>query len=125
MEDCTFCRISRARILDSNEFGFIIKDSFPVSPGHTLVIPRKHVNSWFDISPEEQLKLLELLGNAKNLLDKELSPHGYNIGINDGPCAGQTIAHLHIHIIPRYKGDQDDARGGIRWIFPSKAKYWE
>ena len=122
---CPFCTLAPERIIDSNEFGVTIRDGFPISPGHTLVIPKRHTGSWFAISGEEQLGLMELLGNAQKVLQEEFKPDGYNIGINDGPAAGQTVPHLHLHLIPRYKGDQEDPRGGVRWIIPEKAKYWE
>ena len=125
MSNCPFCTLAPERIIDSNEFGVIIRDGFPISPGHTLVIPKRHIGSWFAISNAEQLGLLDLLARAKVVLQEELNPDGYNIGINDGPAAGQTVPHLHVHLIPRYKGDQDDPRGGVRWIIPNKAKYWE
>ena len=122
---CPFCTLPPERIIDSNDFGMAIRDGFPISPGHTLVIPKRHAGSWFEISRDEQSGLLELLERAKTALQNEFGPDGYNIGINDGPAAGQTIPHLHMHLIPRYKGDQEDARGGVRWIIPEKAKYWE
>jgi diadenosine tetraphosphate (Ap4A) HIT family hydrolase len=89
------------------------------------VIPKLHIGSWFEITPAEQQALLDLLAKAKAVLETEFKPDGYNIGINDGPTAGQTVPHLHMHLIPRYKGDQEDPRGGVRWIIPEKAKYWE
>jgi diadenosine tetraphosphate (Ap4A) HIT family hydrolase len=104
--------------------GLVIRDGFPVSPGHSLILPRRHVQSFFDIDAEERRGLLDLLDQAKKLLDNEFGPAGYNIGINDGASAGQTISHLHIHLIPRYISDCPDPRGGIRWIFPDKADYW-
>ena len=113
------------RIIDSNEFGMTIRDGFPISPGHTLLIPKRHIGSWFEISKDEQSGLLALLEHAKTDIQIEFSPDGYNIGINDGSAAGQTVPHLHMHLIPRYKGDLDDPRGGVRWIIPEKAKYWE
>ena len=125
MSNCPFCSLAPERIIDSNAFGVTIRDGFPVSPGHTLVIPKKHIGSWFAISIEEQLGLLDLLARAKVVLEEELNPDGYNIGINDGSAAGQTVPHLHMHLIPRYKGDRGDPRGGVRWIIPEKAKYWE
>ena len=125
MSNCPFCTLPPERIIDSNGFGVIVRDGFPVSPGHSLVIPKRHVGSWFEISREEQIGLLELLDRAKTMLQIEFSPDGYNIGINDGPAAGQTVPHLHIHLIPRYRSDQEDPRGGVRWIIPEKAKYWE
>jgi diadenosine tetraphosphate (Ap4A) HIT family hydrolase len=125
MSNCPFCTLPLERIIDSNEFGVAIRDGFPVSPGHTLVIPKRHIGSWFEISNDEQRGLLDLLARAKTDLQEEFKPDGYNIGINDGPAAGQTVPHLHMHLIPRYKGDQEDSRGGVRWIIPEKAKYWE
>jgi diadenosine tetraphosphate (Ap4A) HIT family hydrolase len=89
-----------------------------------LVIPKRHVRSFFDLTVAEQLDALNLLQRAKQDLDQQYAPQGYNIGINDGPAAGQTIPHLHIHLIPRYSGDRPDPRGGVRWIIPEKADYW-
>lgn len=122
---CPFCTLPTERVIDSNEFGITIRDGFPISPGHTLVIPKRHIGSWFEITSDEQLALLNLLARAKTVLQDEFNPDGCNIGINDGPAAGQTVPHLHMHLIPRYKDDQDDPRGGVRWIIPEKAKYWE
>ena len=122
---CPFCTLPLERIIDSNDLALVIRDGYPVSPGHTLVIPKRHIGSWFEITPEEQSAMLDLLGKAKAVLEEEFKPDGYNIGINDGPTAGQTVPHLHIHLIPRYKGDLEDPRGGVRWIIPEKAKYWE
>lgn len=121
---CPFCTLPPERVVDSNRTGVVIADGFPVSPGHTLVIPNRHVGSFFDLAAEERADLLELLDRAKATLDKTCDPDGYNIGINDGAAAGQTVPHLHIHLIPRYTNDQDDPRGGVRWIFPDKADYW-
>jgi diadenosine tetraphosphate (Ap4A) HIT family hydrolase len=125
MTNCPFCTLPLERIIDSNDLALVIRDGYPVSPGHTLVIPKRHIGSWFDITPEEQSAMLDLLGRAKAVLEEEFKPDGYNIGINDGPKAGQTVPHLHMHLIPRYKGDLEDPRGGVRWIIPGKAKYWE
>ena len=122
---CPFCSLDEERILASNELAVVILDGFPVSPGHTLVVPKRHVASWFETTPEEQRAVLDLLGVAKQRLDGERSPAGYNIGINDGPAAGQTVRHLHLHLIPRYDGDTEDPRGGVRWVFPHRAAYWK
>jgi diadenosine tetraphosphate (Ap4A) HIT family hydrolase len=122
---CPFCTLPPERIIDSNDLALVIRDGYPVSPGHTLVIPKRHIGSWFEITQAEQQALLDLLAKAKAVLETEFKPDGYNIGINDGPTAGQTVPHLHMHLIPRYKGDQEDPRGGVRWIIPEKAKYWE
>lgn len=122
---CPFCTLPPERIIDSNDLALVIRDGYPVSPGHSLVIPKRHIGSWFEITPEEQSAMLDLLERAKAVLEEEFKSDGYNIGINDGPTAGQTVPHLHMHLIPRYKGDLEDPRGGVRWIIPGKAKYWE
>ena len=122
---CTYCSLAQARIVEESALSIAFKDAFPVSPGHTLVIPKRHIGSWFDITSDEQLALLDLLARAKTVLQDEFNPDGYNIGINDGRAAGQTVPHLHMHLIPRYKDDQNDPRGGVRSIIPEKAKYWE
>ena len=96
-KDCPFCTLPDDRIIDSNEMGFVIRDGFPISPGHTLIIPKRHVGSFFEISPEERDALLDLLDQAKKVIDAELSPDSFNIGINDGSAAGQTVPHPHIH----------------------------
>ena len=124
MSNCPFCALPPERIIDSNELALVIRDGYPVSKGHTLIIPKRHVGSWFDTSADEGTALFTLLDQAKKILDHEFKPDSFNIGINDGAAAGQTVPHLHIHLIPRYKGDQEDPRGGVRWIIPGKAKYW-
>ena len=121
---CPFCPPKDHEIIESHALAVAIKDSFPLTRGHSLVVPRRHVASFFELTVDEQLAIVELLGRAKAALDREYGPDGYNIGINDGAAAGQTVMHLHMHLIPRYKGDADDPRGGVRWIFPKKADYW-
>ncbi len=121
---CPFCNLPAERIVLESERALVIRDGFPVSPGHTLIIPRRHVRSFFEASPEEVGEMLELLRKAKDGLQAELEPDGFNIGINDGEAAGQTVPHLHLHLIPRFAGDVSEPRGGIRWIFPDKADYW-
>jgi diadenosine tetraphosphate (Ap4A) HIT family hydrolase len=121
---CPFCSLPKERIVAQNDLALVIRDGFPVSPGHTLVTPRRHVASFFEITPQERSAMFELLENAKRELDKEFAPAGYNIGINDGQAAGQTVMHLHMHLIPRYTEDLPDPRGGVRWVIPEKADYW-
>jgi diadenosine tetraphosphate (Ap4A) HIT family hydrolase len=121
---CPFCTLAPGRIRHENATFHVIRDGFPVSPGHTLIIPKRHVASLFELTPEDFLDLHEAIHWAKADLDQEYSPTSYNLGINNGPAAGQTVPHLHIHFIPRYDGDQPDPRGGVRWIIPEKAKYW-
>lgn len=121
---CPFCTLAPERIIAANDLALAFRDGFPVSPGHALIAPRRHVGSFFAASAAEREALLQLLDAAKAVLDREFAPAAYNIGINDGAAAGQTVAHLHIHLIPRYPGDRPDPRGGVRWILPDKAKYW-
>ena len=122
---CPFCTLPPERILARSEHGGVLRDLYPVSPGHTLVIPWRHVGSFFDLTPEERAGLLALVEGAKGALDAEMRPDAYNLGLNDGPAAGQTVPHCHLHLIPRYAGDQEDPRGGVRWVIPGKAKYWK
>lgn len=123
---CPFCALPPARIVARNEHGVVIRDAYPVTHGHTLVIPHRHVGSFFELHAEERGALLALLDQAKSGLEAgDDKPDGYNIGINVGPAAGQTVPHLHIHLIPRRTGDIADPRGGVRWIIPDKAAYWE
>jgi diadenosine tetraphosphate (Ap4A) HIT family hydrolase len=121
---CPFCKLPESRIIFSNQQAVAIADGFPISSGHTLIIPIRHVESIFEITAEEANALIMLLAEAKSHLTKEQKPDGFNIGINDGLAAGQTIPHLHIHLIPRFAGDRPDPRGGVRWIIPEKADYW-
>ncbi len=111
--------------LCSNDLAFAIFDGFPVSPGHVLVTTRRIVETWFDATDEEQDALMALVKESKRLLDIQLSPQpdGYNVGFNSGGAAGQTVPHVHIHLIPRYLGDMPDPRGGVRYVIPEKANY--
>ena len=122
---CLFCAIPGDQVLIEHPLAVAKRDGYPVTKGHTLIIPRRHVASFFEATEEERHAMLKLLDEAKVMLDQEHSPDGYNIGINNGAAAGQTVMHLHIHLIPRYAGDNADPRGGIRWIFPEKAAYWD
>ena len=121
---CPFCSLPASRIVEQNAHAVLILDSYPVSPGHSLVIPKRHVGSFFEVTRVERAALFALLDQAKELVAEQHRPDGYNIGINDGAAAGQTVPHLHIHLIPRYKGDQPDPRGGVRWVIAQKADYW-
>ena len=121
---CAFCSLAPGRIILANDLAIAFRDGFPVSPGHTLVIPRRHVGSFFDTTVEERAALFALLDAAKAGVDSEFRPDGYNIGVNDGAAAGQTVPHLHLHLIPRFVGDKKEPRGGVRWIIPDKADYW-
>jgi len=121
---CPFCSLPAERFVLQSEHAVVIRDGFPVSPGHTLIIPRRHVASFFDVTDAERADLMSLLTAARDDLERQLHPAGFNIGINDGAAAGQTVPHLHMHLIPRYDGDRDDPRGGVRWVLPDTAAYW-
>ena len=119
---CLFCKDAKGVSLD-HQLAYSARDSFAVSPGHTLVIPRRHVASFFELTPEEVQACMDLISEEKKLIDEEFQPDGYNIGVNIGPAAGQSIMHVHIHIIPRYKGDVENPQGGVRHVLPKKAYY--
>ena len=114
--------LEKAKLLES-ETGFVIYDGFPVSEGHCLVVPHRVYANYFDSTQEELDGLHALVVETKSLLEEEYSPDGYNVGINCGEAAGQTVPHMHIHVIPRYRDDMDDPRGGVRGVIPSKQKY--
>ena len=122
--ECPFCNLAEERIWVQTDSAIAFLDNFPVSPGHTLVIPADHIGALMEL-PENDLKeIWELVAHVRKLLIEKYKPDGFNIGINEGIAAGQTVPHAHIHIIPRFKGDVPDPRGGVRWIIPEKAKYW-
>ena len=114
--------LAKPRLLES-EIGFVIYDGFPVSEGHCLVVPNRVYADYFDSTQEELDGLHALVVETKSLLEEEYSPDGYNVGINCGEAAGQTVSHMHIHVIPRYRDDMDDPRGGVRGVIPLKQKY--
>lgn len=124
VDSCPFCTLPSSRIVGANDHGFWIRDGYPVSSGHSLVIPKRHMASFFETTEAERHALLALLDEAKLAAAADFNPDGFNIGINDGAAAGQTVPHLHIHLIPRYSGDLEDPRGGVRWVIPEKADYW-
>jgi diadenosine tetraphosphate (Ap4A) HIT family hydrolase len=116
---CLFCCLPESRELLRNDTAIVVRDAFPVTRGHTLVIPLRHVESFFDTSAEERAAMFELLDAAKQQLQAEFAPAGFNIGINDGAAAGQTIRHLHMHLIPKYAGDRPDggADRNLDWFY--------
>jgi diadenosine tetraphosphate (Ap4A) HIT family hydrolase len=121
---CPFCEPHPARVVAGDDLAFAYRDGHPVSPGHTLIIPRRHVGSWFELTGDERDAMLRLLDATRDALVTEFHPDGFNLGINDGPAAGQTVPHVHLHLIPRFSGDTPDPRGGVRWVIPAKADYW-
>jgi diadenosine tetraphosphate (Ap4A) HIT family hydrolase len=122
---CVFCdRITSGNASLEADLAVAFPDGFPVSPGHTLIVPRRHVADYFALEEAEQDALWALLPAVKALIERQHRAEGYNIGLNVGQVAGQTVAHVHLHVIPRYAGDVADPRGGIRWVIPDRAAYW-
>jgi diadenosine tetraphosphate (Ap4A) HIT family hydrolase len=128
-EECPFCQPAGNELVDHGPLALAIKDNYPSSPGHTLIVPRRHVPDFFALTPAEQQGIRDLLFRAQQRIDQELRPSGYNIGVNVGQAGGQTVGHVHIHLIPRFPGDSgasrpDGAKGGVRWVLPDSAPYW-
>jgi diadenosine tetraphosphate (Ap4A) HIT family hydrolase len=118
---CRFC--DRPDAVIENELAFTLYDSSPVNPGHCLILTRRHVADYFETTDEERVALWALPDEMKPIIDQEHAPDGYNVGVNIGETAGQSIPHVHIHMIPRYKGDIANPRGGVRGVIPHKQKY--
>lgn len=122
---CPFCDLLRSgTLLAESPVAAAFLDAFPVSPGHTLVVPRRHVSGFWDLTGDEATSIMDLAFRVKPELDERFSPDGYNLGVNVGPAGGQTVDHAHLHVIPRYRGDSADPRGGVRWLLPARAVYW-
>jgi ATP adenylyltransferase len=122
---CPFCTPDPHRVFRESDLVLGLWDNFPVSPGHALLVPRRHIALWPDATPAEQQALTAAISDAMRAIAAAHDPDGYNIGINVGEAAGQTVAHLHMHVIPRYRGDVADPRGGVRWVLPQHAAYWK
>ena len=121
---CLFCNLpDNLKIQAENDLAFAVFDGFPVNPGHVLVIPKRHVANYFELTKNELSAIQELLFLMKSRVEKEFHPGGFNIGINVGECAGQSVFHVHVHLIPRFKGDVENPRGGVRGVIPAKQKY--
>jgi ATP adenylyltransferase len=124
---CLFCDIQskdRVRIISENALAFAVSDGFPVTEGHTLLIPKRHAADYFELSQAEINAINQLMGQQKEFLQKsDKSIEGFNIGMNCGEVAGQTIFHCHVHLIPRRKGDVENPRGGVRHVIPGKGFY--
>lgn len=126
MKECIFCNIyknDKSKIIAQNDIAFAIYDNYPVNEGHMLIIPKRHFDNFFDATPDEISAIYSLLHDCKKIIDEKYKPTGYNVGVNIGYDGGQTIMHLHIHLIPRYKGDVDNPKGGIRRLKPQKVYY--
>jgi len=123
---CVFCdRLARPDLVAENGLAVAFLDAFPLNPGHCLIVPRRHEPDFLALTPEEQSAIWTLVEPVRRYVEVEWAPDGYNIGVNVREAAGQTVAHAHLHVIPRRHGDVPDARGGIRWVVPAKARYWE
>lgn len=122
--DCLFCRQDPGEYICENDLAYAVLDSYPVSEGHALIIPKRHAPTWFDLTPEEAQACNELVHGARLwLLKQHPEIDGFNVGVNCGEAAGQSIFHCHIHLIPRRKGDVANPQGGVRHVIASKAKY--
>jgi diadenosine tetraphosphate (Ap4A) HIT family hydrolase len=122
---CIFCRErDEPGLLAANDLAVAFPAGFPVSPGHALIVPRRHEPDFFSLSPDEQAAVVALVSPVRTALDGQFSPDAYNLGVNAGKAAGQTILHTHLHVIPRYAGDVAEPRGGVRWVLPETARYW-
>ena len=120
---CTFCEIDLSRITNQNTLAYVTPDKYPVAKGHRLIIPKRHVRDYFGLDKSESSAIHELILKEKEKLSEDTSIEGYNIGVNCGEVAGQTVFHCHIHLIPRRKGDVKNPRGGVRHIISGKGDY--
>ena len=120
---CPLCDVPSDRVVAQSVHTLTLRDAHPVSPGHTLIVPKRHVASFFELSDDDLADVLSALRAAKSALDAELRPDGYNVGVNVGAAAGQTVMHAHVHVIPRFAGDTADPRGGVRHCIPGKGYY--
>jgi len=123
MSECIFCNYSKSEIIVENKFTYAILDRFPVNNGHCLIIPKRHFADFFEATEEEVKAIYSLMHEVKEMFDVQYEPAGYNIGINVGAYAGQTINHLHVHLIPRYVGDVEDPSGGVRNFKEAMVEY--
>jgi ATP adenylyltransferase len=125
-ESCPFCDLENSeRVFFEDSLIRALWDGYPISPGHALVVPRRHVAGWFEATADERAALVRGIDAARAAILERHEPDGFNIGVNVGEAAGQTVFHLHVHLIPRYAGDVPDPRGGVRRLIPDKARYWD
>lgn len=125
MGDCLFCewKVHKEKIILENDLAFATYDGYAVSKGHMLFMTKRHVDNFFNITLDERNAIFELVNEAKKMLDEKYRPDGYNIGMNCGIAAGQSVMHIHVHLIPRYNGDVENPRGGVRGVIPQKQNY--
>ncbi|MSP81275.1 MAG: HIT family protein [Rhodospirillales bacterium] len=119
--DCPFCQIGTPVL--ENKLAYVRRDNFPVAEGHLLVCAKRHVASFFDLTTEEAAAIFSLVSQCRDIMEGEVAPDGYNVGVNIGGAAGQTVMHVHVHVIPRHVGDVPNPRGGVRGVIPSKQSY--
>lgn len=122
--ECVFCNVAPDQVVADDRHSLAFLDGFPVAAGHTLVVPKRHVESIFDLPQKELASLWRLVGKVREQLKAQLRADAFTVGINDGSAAGQTVGHAHVHVIPRRQGDVEDPRGGIRCVIPERAAYW-
>ena len=122
---CPFCNVSAESIVAESRHALAFRDRYPVSRGHTLVIPKVHGKSLFALHAQVQADVWRLVAEVRDELRSAVNPDGFNVGLNDGEAAGQTVEHTHVHVIPRFEGDVADPRGGVRWVLPDRAPYWD
>lgn len=120
-DPCLFCDASKAVV--RNALAYARFDDYPANPGHSLIIPFRHFASFFDATPAERAAIFTLADQMRALVDERFAPGGYNLGVNIGPIAGQSVMHLHVHLIPRYAGDVENPKGGVRGVIPQRQKY--
>lgn len=127
MSDCHFCHVvanDRAQVVAENEHAYVVRDNFPVTPGHTLLLPKRHVADYFGLNEQETLAIHALLCEQKRILEEgDATIEGFNVGVNCGEMAGQSFFHCHVHLIPRRRGDVDKPKGGVRHVVPKKGFY--
>lgn len=122
--ECPFCSARPGRLISESLHASAWLDNFPVTEGHTLIVPRRHVTSLFDLDTEELGAFWGFLCEVRMVIVQLYGVSNFNVGLNDGPAAGQTVGHAHVHLIPRRPGDVPDPRGGVRWVIPERARYW-
>ena len=124
IENCPFClKRNTRKIIAENELAYATYDIYPVSVGHCLIITKRHISNFFEVTPEEINELFFLIKKVKSIITAKYSPQGFNVGININEAAGQTVPHVHIHVIPRYEGDVENPRGGVRHVIPGRGNY--
>lgn len=123
MKNCIFCDLPKEKIIIENELAQAFYDEFPVSKGHILIVPKRHIANFFELEQKELNGINSLILECKKIIDNKYSPVGYNIGVNVGEQAGQSVFHVHVHLIPRYKGDVANPKGGVRGVIPEKQNY--